>query len=167
MTSFKSVLVIGGAGQTGQLFINSLASNPDISSLYIFARQKTNKYFGGLDKVSIFLNLEEALKRLPEVIILSTPNPTEEILRLVATHIKNSPVIILPQNGVDVVPIALRVFKNTKIKPQNLIRASLFTTINPGKEGFAQYNQQKLRIAFASVILESNQELEGVGDMCQ
>ena len=151
MTSFKSVLVIGGTGQTGQLFINSLVTNPDINNFYVFIRQQTKKYFGGYDKVSIFVNLKEALKNLPEVIILSTPNPTEEILQSIATYVKNSPVIILPQNGVDVVPTALRVFKNTKIQPQNLIRASLFTTISLGKEGQALYNHQKLRIALAPV----------------
>jgi 1-acyl-sn-glycerol-3-phosphate acyltransferase/ketopantoate reductase len=167
MAIFKSVLVIGGLGQTGQLFINSLASNPNISSLYVFMRQQPNKYFGGLDKVSIFLNLEEALKNLPEVIILCTPNPTGEILRSIARYVKNSPVIVLPQNGVDVVPTALRVFEKTKIKPKSLIRASLFTTISLGKEGKAEYNHKKLRIALAPFISESNQELEGVDDMFQ
>jgi 1-acyl-sn-glycerol-3-phosphate acyltransferase/ketopantoate reductase len=165
MTIFKSVLVIGGTGQTGQLFVNSLASNPNIGSLYVFIRKQSKKYFGGLEKVSIFSDLEEVLKKLPEVIILSTPNPTEEILGSIAKYVKNSPVIILPQNGVDVVPCALRVFKNTRIKTKNLIRASLFTTVGMGRDGMAEYDDGKLRIALASVDLNSGQSLEGVDEM--
>lgn len=151
---FSSITVIGAAGQTGQLFTESIAEK--IKNIHIEAVVKENRKnqlaHRFPNSVTVTSDIINSLKHPSELIILATPNPADEILEIIAEEIKKPVTIILPQNGVSVAPTAQRIFNERKISNICLVRASLFTTVSMSKEGKAIYKTDKLRIALAPVI---------------
>lgn len=143
-------------GQTGQLFTRSIAQNLRDIRLEVLVRQgQADKLGKELPKeVTVSSNLKSSLRNKPDVIILATPNPVDEILESISSDLKNPVTLILPQNGVDVIPAALRAMKKSKV---SLVRASLYTTINLDKNGKAEYNEKKKRITLAEVKVKSPQ----------
>jgi ketopantoate reductase len=149
----SSISIIGAAGQTGQLFVKEIAGK--IKNIRIDAvvrsSQKSELIKRFPDSVNVVSDLRVSLKNKPEVIILATPNPTTEVLEIIAEEVKKPTTIVLPQNGVSVVPEAQRIFKKKNLSYIYLVRASLFTTVSLSKDGNAVYNPDKLRIALAPV----------------
>lgn len=150
----SSIIIIGAGGQTGQLFVKEIAGK--IKNIHIEAvirqnqREKLINIFP--NSVTLSSDLRTSLKRESEVIILATPNPTAEVIEIIAEEVKKPLIIVLPQNGVNVVPTAEKILAEKKVSNFFLVRASLFTTVSISKEGKAVYNQDKLRIAIAPVI---------------
>lgn len=130
--SYRSVAVIGGGGQTGSLFVSTLEP---ITRVYDVRR-------GGI---------AEAIAKLPELVILATPNPTREPLSDIAEHAlhaKKTSTLVLPQNGVDAAVTAQEVLNGF---PFNLVRASLLTTVSRTPQGQIDFNPDNKRIALALV----------------
>lgn len=131
--TFKSVAVIGAAGQVGGLFTETLSLARGV---------KVDPVLRG--------GIGSALEREPEVVILATPNPTTEALEDISKHIKKPLTLVLPQNGVEVVLTAEKVLGEFRSQI-TIVRASLFTNVSRDKEGKIQYNKKKKRIGLASV----------------
>ncbi len=150
---FSLITIIGGGGQTGQLFIKEIASKVKNVRIEAVVRQgkrdKLTRLFP--NSVTISSDIRISLRRKPDVIILATPNPTEEVLKIIAEEVKKPVIVVLPQNGVNVVPTAEKIFKERKISNIYLVRASLFTTVSLSSDGKAVYNADKLRIALSPV----------------
>lgn len=148
-----SVTIIGGGGQTGQLFINEIASKiKDIRVEGIVRQGQKDKLVKQFPKsVIVSSDIRSSLRHQAEVIIVATPNPAAEILEIMAEEIKKPVIIVLPQNGIGVAPEAQKIFKAKNISNIEIIRASLFTTASMNKNGEAVYNPRKLRIALAPV----------------
>lgn len=148
--SFSSCLIIGAAGQTGQLFLENISAGA--ADLWIEAVVRPNQLNGikkkYKDDIIFSGNLEDSLKRYPEVIILALPNPANDVLEVISKTVKKPTVLILPQNGVDIVRSAKHIIKSKNIQ---LIRASLFTVVSLNKEKSVVYKKDKLRIAIAEV----------------
>ncbi len=159
----KSVGVIGAAGQVGEALIDVFTSN-GIPSVYGMAREPHLERLRGKYSTAQFSNsLEEIISRQPELIILATPNPADEILVQTAFQIavksfEKTPTLLLLQNGVDVVPKALRAFGSAEI---NIIRGSLFTPIARDEKGDLSYNAQKMKLSLAQVRGQNIRSVEG------
>lgn len=149
----SSITIVGAGGQTGQLFIKEISSK--IKDIHIEAvvrqNQKDKLVHRFSNSVSVVADLQASLKRKPELIILATPNPTAEVLEIIAEEAKKPVTILLPQNGINVVPTAEKIFSERNVSHIFLVRANLFTTVSLNKEGKAIYNADKLRIALAPV----------------
>ena len=143
--TFNSVAIIGAEGRTGELFTRALSSVLGVE----------------VDPV-IRGCIGFALQREPELVILATPNPTENALKEIEEGIKNAKrpfTLVLPQNGIDVVPTAEAVLKNSRDK-MTMVRASLFTNVSRGEDGGLVYNEVKNRIALAPVDRDCEDSLK-------
>lgn len=149
----SSIMVVGAGGQTGQLFVNEIAGRVKNVRIEAVVRQNQKGKLSGKfsDCVDISTDLADSLRHKPEVIIVATPNPTSEVLQIIAENVRKQAFIVLPQNGLDVVMEAKKIFKEVKGVQIGFVRASLFTTVSMNEEGEAVYNSDKLRIAIASV----------------
>lgn len=130
--SFRMVAVVGAGGKTGELFATTLSK---VDQLKI---ERVSR--GGVANM---------LEYEPDTVILATPNPVDELLQEIAQNARRPLTLILPQNGVDVVPAAYRIFEGTE-RQITLIRANLFTTVGKNGAGLV-YNPDKKRIALAAV----------------
>ncbi len=150
-----TICIIGGAGQTGQMFVDALSKKEGIKVVTVLKEKyipKFTKFFPSEIKIVPDLSYLKSAKC--DIVIAATPNPVTELLEILKGYLKNECILVLPQNGVDVSDIALKIFQNTKV---SLIRASLFTTISRDQDGYAQYNRNKLRIALSEIV---NRELK-------
>lgn len=145
--AFKSVAIIGAAGQTGELFARTLAPHFPVEAV---VRERRWRDEVNHPDVRFHANIWAMLATEPEVVILATPNPTDEVLKEIALHAQKPLTLILPQNGVDVVPVAKKVLAESGSQIR-LIRASLFTNVSRDPEGNIVYNPIKKRIALSSV----------------
>lgn len=150
---FSSIVIIGAGGQTGQLFIKEIAAKiKDIRIEAVIRQGQKDKMVQKFPK-SVFISsdIRASLKYQPEIVIVATPNPATEILEVIAEEIKKPAIIVLPQNGINIVQNAEKIFKKRDISHICLVRASLFTTVSLNKDRGAIYNANKLRIAIAPV----------------
>lgn len=151
--TFESIGVVGAKGQTGRLYMETLAAA--FPKLPIAAIDSDPREINFEGKVELFTDVATALHpqegqgKRPDALILATTNPTRELLQTIADNLDDKPLtLILPQNGIAVVSIAQEIFKD---KPVTLIRASLFTSSVNKDGGTIFYNKEKLRIGFAWV----------------
>ncbi len=151
-STFNSILIIGAAGATGQLYTQTISQNISNIRIEILVIEEQVKKFSKIfpKSVSVSSSLKSSLKNQPEAIILATANPIGEILEEIHTDLKAPTTLILPQNGVDAVQTAQEIFKN-KSYPVDLVRVSLFMTVSFDKNGEAVYDSKKLRIAIAPI----------------
>lgn len=157
---FSSVVVIGAAGQTGQLFTESVTDNPGLTVTAFVKKGQDEKLRANFkESVEFSTDLEETLTRKPEAIILAIPNPTSEVLTTIATHVKGPMTLILPQNGVDVVPTAQRIFSDNGVTTIEIVRASLLTSVS-SQDGKAFYDVRKKRIGLAAVDTDNHLPLQ-------
>ncbi len=147
---FKSVAVIGAAGQVGELFTRTFAErlDPDVSITAV-VRNKHLKDEGSLP-VGFYTDIGQMLATEPEMVVLATPNPTDGVLKEIALYSKKPLTLVFPQNGVDVVPTAEKILAESPNQVR-LVRASLFTNVSRDSTGELSYNKDKNRIALASV----------------
>lgn len=148
--TFESIGIIGASGQTGRLYMERITSTfPEMPITAIDVRGKKISF---PDSVTSSTDIAAVLsqEKPPQAIILATPNPTDGLLKTIGDNLgDNFPLtLILPQNGVEVVGIAQRVFKNN---PVTLIRASLFSPVSNQENGSIKYNSNKLRIGLSLV----------------
>ncbi len=159
---FRSVVVVGASGQLGGLFTTCLDGHILI--------ERVGRNADG----DIKFNTQ------PDLIILATPNPTEKALRDIkeyaeADEVKRTITLVLPQNGIDVVPRAERVLEN--IRSQfSIVRASVYTNISRDEDDEKRkivYNPRKNRVALAPVYRkgdtgsEDNEYTLGVKDLLE
>lgn len=134
----NSVAIFGIGGQTGGLFNEELerAQKQDGSHLNIMGVGR------GPKDVIMEQNPDIVILATPN--ILTTPNPFEQSLRELAVSIEGKPkpnfILVLPQNGLDVVLLAREILG----KRINIVRASLMTPVHKDI-----YDRSKLRIALA------------------
>jgi ketopantoate reductase len=156
LAPFRSVIV-WGLGQTGRLFFNEASSIDGLNvlgktrSAYINNHPGSEKRLPPVDT--------EAIK--PDVYILTVANPADIALSEIAEAVsstKSIPLIVLTQNGVDVVPKAQSVLADKSV---SIIRASLFTAVS-GDSKDLHYDPNKLRIAISQV---SGQGFEAASHM--
>lgn len=148
-TTFKTVAVIGAAGQTGELFTRSLAQ----SGIHVEAVVRKRRWVDEAlyPNMGFHSSIKAMLERGPDAIIIATSNyDAPEAIKQIAEHAQKPMVLILPQNGVDVVLTAEAVLANVRDQ-FSLVRAGLFTTVGRDKEGNIVYNKNKKRIAIAPV----------------
>lgn len=133
-SSFKSVAVVG-KGQIGTLLhkrFHTVAGNPTI-------------YQAGRGEIY------DMMSQNPEVVIITTPNPVNEVLAEIAKGASRPFTLVLPQNGVGVIDQAVNALHGVEL-PIPLVRASLYLTVSwfenkPEKD--ILYDPDKLRIALA------------------
>lgn len=143
---FKSVAVIGAAGQTGELFTRMLFSVASVEAV-IRGRQLNEAV---ASRVRVHTDIGQMLQTGPEAVILATPNPVDKVLEEIVKHVQRPTTLILPQNGVDVVPKAQVILAECPTQI-TLVRASLFTNVSRDSEGNLLYNPNKKRISLATV----------------
>lgn len=144
---FKSVSVIGAAGQVGELFTKTLSLIPGVKIEPVLR--------GGVS----------ALEKKPEVIILATPNPIEKALEQVAKYAKYPSTLVLPQNGVGIGSTAQKVLAESA--QITIVRASLFTTVSRDQDGNLVYDGKRQRIALAPVGDNQAGKIERAADLFQ
>lgn len=144
-----TICIIGGSGQTGQMFVDAFSKSKNVKITAVL-REKYIPKFSKLwpSDIKIVPDLNYLKNTKCDVVIAATPNPVMELLRELRDCLRDECILILPQNGVEVSETVPEIFENTKI---HLIRASLFTTIKIDRNGFAQYNKNKLRIALSEI----------------
>lgn len=148
--TFKSVGVVGAAGQTGELFTRSFADRLGSSvAISGVVRNRHLRNEGSL-RVGFHTEIGSMFATDPEMVILATSNPTDEALREIAKHAQKPLTLVLPQNGVDVVPTAQKALAESGVTI-TLVRASLFTNVSRDQNGDLAYNKDKNRIALAPV----------------
>lgn len=147
---FHSVAVVGAAGQVGELFTRTLARN--VGSDFSLAGVLRSRRLVDADSLPVTFHnqIGGMLADGPEMVILATPNPTEPALKELARHAQQPLTLVLPQNGVEVVPTAQRVLAEAGV-PVTLVRASLFTNVSRDSEGRIVYRADKNRIALAPI----------------
>ena len=92
-------------------------------------------------------SLKDILSKSPDIIVVSTPNPVEEVLQQVRDNLSSRTTVVLPQNGIAVVEVAKDILKDSNV---SLVRASLFTPVS-NVNGNVDYDAQKLRIGLSAV----------------
>lgn len=145
--AFKSVAVVGAAGQVGEFLTRNLSPVVSVEAV-VRSRRWTDE--ANQTGMKFHSGIAEMLATKPEVIILATPNPANEALTEIAQHIQGPTTLILPQNGVDIASKAEAIVEDAASKI-TLIRASLFTNVSRDAEGNLLYNPKKKRIALATV----------------
>ncbi len=161
--SIESVAVIGAAGQVGEALINEFASH-GIPNVYGMAKEPHLVPLRAKYSTTLFSSsIEGIISNEPELIILATPNPSDEILVQTAFQIavrgyKKAPTILLLQNGVDVVPKALKAIGSLNI---NIIRGSLFSPFTRDETGDLSYNRNKIKLSLAQVKGQNVRSVEG------
>ncbi|OGE30768.1 hypothetical protein A3C59_03575 [Candidatus Daviesbacteria bacterium RIFCSPHIGHO2_02_FULL_36_13] len=145
----KHIVVIGAAGQTGRLYVDAFSPKFKVAGV-IHERKPANE--SQHPEVNLYPHTE--LDRLfkdqePDFVILATPNPTEETLGEIAASmeaVEKPFILVLHQNGKDVVPQAEKVLKGFSDKAR-LVRAILWTNVSEGKNGQIQHNDLKISLA--------------------
>lgn len=168
LTSINSVAILG-LGQVGQLFLQELIAGPKVYG--IGRKRQQASLTGRFPDLSFSTKIEEEICQNSQVIILAVPNPADEALGEIAEAISRNafsqPIIVLPQNGVDVIPKAKKAFKNTGVNPK-IVRASLFTAVRQNsKSGEIKYRKEKLKIALAPVSEQDISSVDKVSGLCQ
>lgn len=145
--AFRSVGIIGVTGQVGELLARTLAPYAHIEAV---VRERRWRDEGAHHEIGFHTSIERMLATEPEVVILATPNPTDEVLKEIAQYAQKPLTLILPQNGVDVVPAAEKVLGSSRSR-FTIVRASLFTNVSRDENGDISYNPKKKRIALSPV----------------
>lgn len=154
LSLFTNVAIVG-YGATGRLF-STFLDRLSIPTIHIVPQRNLPPDFPE--------SLEVTLKKNPELLILATPNPTEEVLNKIAQLAPQNMTIVLPQNGVEVVDVAEAAFGNAG-KNIHFVRASLITPVAQNEKGELIYNtKKKPRIAFAQ-IEDHDLEVDAVADL--
>ena len=155
-----SAVAILGVGLVGELFLSELSRVQGLRIAGIGRegqRERLTQAFPGFDFSTSITDLETPP---PELLILAVANPVDEAVREIAAFCAGSaslPIVVLIQNGVDVVPQARKAF--SRAPSPNLLRGSLFTVVTREPEtGEPVYSQNKLRIALAQVCGEGMKE---------
>jgi len=146
---FDSIGVVGAKGQTGRLYMETVAAA--FPKLPIAAIDPSERQIDFAGKVELFTDIGTVLDQevRPEALILATTNPTHDLFINILNHLGDKPLtLILPQNGVDVVSEAENTFKGKNV---TLIRANLFNSSVNKDDGSVFYNREQLRIGFAYV----------------
>lgn len=144
---FRSAAVVGAAGQIGEVFTRNLVS---IAHIEAVVRERRWRDETAHPQVRFHADIERMLETEPEVVILATPNPADKALEKIARHVQKPLILILPQNGVDVVEKAKQVLSASESQI-TIIRASLYTNVSRDRDGNILYNPNKNRIALAPV----------------
>lgn len=151
--AFRSVAVIGAAGQTGRFFTETLGFYTRVQAV---VREYQLENFSGIrfgHHVSIHSEIGRMLETQPEAVILATPNSPKDAKKIfdeIAEKAKAPLTLVLPQNGVGIAEVALKSFKDSGARI-NLVRASLYTVVSDdGAEGIT-YNRDRKRIVLAPV----------------
>lgn len=152
-----NICIIGGSGQTGQMFVNAFSKKGADINLTTVIREKYISKFSKIFPSGVVIkpDLNFLKKSKVDIIIAATPNPADELLLSLRQFLKDERTLILPQNGVDISETAVKIFGDSKI---HLIRAGLFTTITTDNNGLAKYNENKLRIGLSDL------KTQGVND---
>ncbi|MBI2019857.1 1-acyl-sn-glycerol-3-phosphate acyltransferase [Candidatus Daviesbacteria bacterium] len=142
--TFRSVAVIGVNGHVGGFLTRTLAEFVRFEAVVRQNRWRDEALY---PQVRCHSSIADMLqKTAPELVIMATPNPTEEALKEIAQHAQKPFTLILPQNGVDVVPTAQKVLAS-KRDQVSLIRASLATNVSRNKAGELVYNKKRIGLA--------------------
>lgn len=157
LPTFKSVAVIGAAGQTGELFAGTLSQVTSIEAVVRTSRWRDEASYPG---IGFHESIAEMLQTEPEAIILATPNPTSAALKEIAKYAQKPLTLILSQNGVDLIDEETKKALVVSQNPITLVRASLFTNVSRDGEGDIVYNPNKNRIALASMSEDSGESLQ-------
>ncbi|MBI2338562.1 hypothetical protein HYU95_05260 [Candidatus Daviesbacteria bacterium] len=146
---FKSIAVIGAAGQTGEFFTKTLF--PVVLAIEAVVREHRWKKEADYPTVRFHDSISQMMGEDPEMVILATTNPIEKPFKEIVEGVKKPTTLILSQNGVGVVEAAEKILEGTAAAPLTLIRASLFTNVGRDQVGNVIYNAEKKRIALAAV----------------
>lgn len=164
LSPINSVAIYGLGQVGGGPFLQELVKVPEINIYGIGRDYQCSWMSGKFPAVFFTTEIEKVISQKPELLILATSNPVDEALGEIAEAILKAgvrpPIIVLPQNGVEVVPKTLKIFKGTSLI-DNLVRASLFTPVEGDpKTGEFHYEKGKLKIALASVTFDSGEAVE-------
>ncbi len=155
--TFASFGVVGACGQTGRLYIERTAlGSPTLPITAVDLVEPTKRGIEFPDSVKFSSDLASILQRKdrPEAFILATTNPIDKLLETFRDNLDDRHItLILPQNGVDVVPKAQEILKGKNV---TLIRASLFTPVDTEPDGKIKYPEDKLRIGLSLVRPEGD-----------
>jgi ketopantoate reductase len=155
LQSIPRSVAMYGIGQVGTLLVSKLTTIEGVGVLgkgkEEEQRLRVSQDFPGI----IFsASTEEIISQRPEVLILTLPTFTakdalQETAEVIAEAGVEPPILVLPQNGVNVVALAIKAFKGI---PIDIVRASLLTAVmwNPEGEGIV-YRGDKPKIALAQV----------------
>jgi ketopantoate reductase len=156
----RSIVVVGALGATGQMFMERLAQSlPPGTRLEAAVRPSQLKTTWTNNENNLaYCTLEQALYRRPEFIILATTNPAQEALQSMAAQTRWPTTLVLPQNGVEIVPSARQVLADRNV---SLVRASLFTTVGFDGDRKAKYDASKMRIGLAGVPADDHTVFDG------
>lgn len=153
--SLPQSVAIFGIGQVGTLFASKLTA---VEGVQVLGKGKEGKprpqgkerYPG----ISFSTSTREIISQRPEVLILAVPtfvveSALQEAAEAVAETGVEPPLLVLPQNGVNVVPMAISAFKRI---PTDIVRASLLTAVtwDSGGEEII-YRGERPKIALAQV----------------
>lgn len=151
-----STVAILGVGLVGELFLSELTQIQGLRIAGIGRERQRERLIQAFPGFSFSTSIKELETPPPELLILAVANPVDEALRETAefcAETSPSPIVVLVQNGVDVVPQARQAFSRTP--NLNLLRGSLFTVVTRKPETRELvYSRNKLRIALAQVCGE-------------
>lgn len=151
---FREIAVIGGAGQTGRFYLETLQAIPDgprVSTVVRDAQKRETVAQKMPEAAHVVSSIQDLFQQdqPPDAFILATPNPADAALQAIADNATAPLTLILPQNGISVAPKAQAIFGGrTDIQ---LVRASLFTPVGFDNNGDPVYNPDKKRIALAPI----------------
>lgn len=154
LQAFRSVAVVGAAGQVGELFARTLAPVVPVQAV-VRERRWRDEVVG----IGFHTDIGKMLEMEPEVVILAIPNPVDRVLKEIAQHAQKPLTLILPQNGVEAVDRAEEILKDSR-NQFTIVRASLFTNVSRDQDGNIVYNPKKNRIALAAVGADQDGSLE-------
>jgi len=162
--TFDSIGIVGATGQTGRLYIERVAlGSPALHITAIDLVDPSQREITFPEKVSFTNDLasvlnpenEDQKNNMPEAFILATTNPADKLLETFRDNIGDRHVtLILPQNGIDVVPTAQRILAGKNV---TLIRASLFTPVEGQEDGKIKYPEDKLRMGLSLVKVKDEE----------
>lgn len=156
-SEINSVAIVG-FGRIGKFLHRELARTSGLHTYVITHNTSLGNH--NLSKAhgdATFGNIQEVMASNPRVVVLATPNPTDDILTNLAANIQAPTTIVLSQSGVDVVPTALDAFHGKDVK---IVRASIFTPVSRQENRDISYDPKKRRVALAAVYDSRDKALE-------
>lgn len=143
--------IVGVSGKIGRLFAESFsdAGFPVYGIVRPGKQDLWQAHFG--ESVSVSANAQEpfAANSNLTTVLLATPRPVTEVVRELVQVQGDNIVVVLVQNGVDVIDEAKEALGDEAAR-FHLIRGSVFTVVGEDHGGAIRYNERKKRIALAA-----------------